>query len=57
MWDASDYSVRAILGQKKEGMMHVIYYGNKLLNVAQINYATTENELLVVIFMQLLDRI
>ena len=42
--------VGAVLGQKKEGMMHVIYYASKLLNETQLNYATTENELLTVIF-------
>ena len=48
--DASDYAVGAVLGQKKEGRMYVIYYTSKLLNEAQLNYATTEKELLAVIF-------
>ena len=51
MCDASDYTVGAILGQKKEGRMHVIYYVSKLLNEAQHNYATIEKELLAVIFV------
>nr|XP_027060713.1 uncharacterized protein LOC113687258 [Coffea arabica] len=50
MCDASDYAVGAVLGQKKEGRLHVIYYASKLLNEAQLNYATTEKELLAVIF-------
>ena len=50
MCDASNYAVGAVLGQKKEGMMHVIYYASKLLNEAQLNYATIEKELLAVIF-------
>ncbi|XP_071905746.1 uncharacterized protein [Coffea arabica] len=50
MCDASDYAVGAVLGQKKEGRLHVIYYASKLLNEAQLNYTTTEKELLAVIF-------
>jgi hypothetical protein len=47
---ASDYVVGAVLGQKKEGKVHTIYYASKTLNDAQVNYATTEKELLVVVF-------
>ena len=54
MCDASDYAVGAVLGQCKEGKLHVIYYASRILNKAQINYATTEKELLAVIFA--LDR-
>ena len=50
MCDASDSAVRAVLGQKKEGRMHIIYYASKLLNEVQINYATTKKELLAVEF-------
>ena len=50
MCDASDYAVGAVLGQRKEGKLHVIYYASKLLNDAQLNYATTEKELLAVVF-------
>lgn len=50
MCDASDYAVGAVLGQKKDKRMHVIYYASKTLDVAQVNYATTEKELLVVVF-------
>ena len=51
MCDASDYAVGVVLGQRKEGKLHVIYYASKLLNDAQINYATTEKKLLVVVFI------
>ena len=50
MCDASDYVVGAVLGQRKRGRMHVIYYTSKLLNKTQLNYATTEKELFAVIF-------
>jgi hypothetical protein len=50
MCDASDYAVGAILGQRKEGRVHAVYYASKTLNEAQLNYATTEKELLVVVF-------
>ena len=50
MCDASDFAVGAVLGQKKEGRLHVIYYASRTLNESQLNYATTEKELLAVIF-------
>jgi hypothetical protein len=50
MCDASDYVVGAVLGQRNEGRVHVVYYASKTLNEAQLNYATTEKELLVVVF-------
>ena len=50
MCDASDYVIGVVLGQRKEGKPHVIYYTSRTLNSAQMNYTTTEKELLVVIF-------
>jgi hypothetical protein len=50
MCDASDYAVGATLGQIKEGRVHAVYYASKTLNEAQLNYATTEKELLAVVF-------
>jgi hypothetical protein len=50
MCDASDYAVEAVLGKRVEKIPHVIYYASKTLNDAQLNYSTTENELLAVIF-------
>jgi hypothetical protein len=50
MCDASDYAVGAVLGQRKEGRVHAIYCASKTLNEAQLNYATTEKELLAVVF-------
>jgi hypothetical protein len=50
MCDASDYAVGMDLGQRKEGRVHAVYYASKTLNGAQLNYATTETELLAVVF-------
>jgi hypothetical protein len=50
MCDASDYAVGAVLGQRKDKKPYVIYYASKTLNSAQMNYTTTEKELLAVVF-------
>ena len=50
MCDASGYAVGAVLGQTKEKKHHVIVYAIKILTGAQLNYATTEKELLAVVF-------
>lgn len=50
MCDASDYAVGAVLGQRVGKLHHVIYYASRTLNDAQLNYSTTEKELLAVIF-------
>ncbi|MBE2321327.1 hypothetical protein DVA67_035760, partial [Solirubrobacter sp. CPCC 204708] len=50
MCDASDYAIGAVLGQRKDGKPHVIYYASRTLNDAQMNYTTTEKELLAVVF-------
>jgi len=50
MCDASDFAVGAVLGQRKDKKLHVIYYASRTLDDAQRNYATTEKELLVVVF-------
>ncbi|XP_058765799.1 uncharacterized protein LOC131639312 [Vicia villosa] len=50
MCDASDIALGAVLGQRKEKLLHVIYYAIHVLNPAQMNYATTEKELLAVVY-------
>jgi hypothetical protein len=50
MCDASNYAMGAILGQRKDKKSYVIYYASKTLNNAQMNYTTTEKELLTVVF-------
>ena len=51
MCDASNFAVGAVLGQRKEGKPYVIYYASKLLDDAQINYTTTEKELLTIVYV------
>ncbi|PIN11732.1 DNA-directed DNA polymerase [Handroanthus impetiginosus] len=50
MCDASDFTIGAVLGQRKDKIFRSIYYASKTLNDAQLNYTTTEKELLVVVF-------
>ena len=50
MCDASDYAVGAVLGQRKDKKPCAIYYASKVLDQAQMNYTTTEKELLAVVF-------
>ena len=50
MCDASDYAVGAVLGQRKDKIFYAIYYASRTLNEAQLNYATTEKELLANVF-------
>ena len=50
MCDASDYAVGAVFGKRKEKVFHSIYYASETLYGAQLNYTTTEKELLDVVF-------
>ena len=50
MGDASDYAIRAMLRQKRERRFQVIHYASRTLNDAQLNYSTTEKELLAIVF-------
>ncbi|XP_075098033.1 uncharacterized protein LOC142175349 [Nicotiana tabacum] len=50
MCDASDHAVGAVLRQRKEKIMHPIYYSSRTLNGAQLNYTVTEKEMLAVVF-------
>ena len=50
MCDASDYAIRAVLGQRKDNRLHVIYHTSHTLIEAQLNYTTTEKEMLAVVF-------
>ena len=50
MCDARDFTVGAILGQRKEKFFYAIYYASGMLNDVQLNYATTKKELLAIVF-------
>ncbi|KAL0437663.1 UNVERIFIED_CONTAM: Retrovirus-related Pol polyprotein from transposon opus [Sesamum radiatum] len=50
MCDASNDALGVVLGQRIEKQFHTIYYASRTMNDAQRNYATTEKELLAVIF-------
>ncbi|KAL0453839.1 UNVERIFIED_CONTAM: Retrovirus-related Pol polyprotein from transposon opus [Sesamum latifolium] len=50
MCDASNDTLGAVLGQLVAKQFHTIYYASRTMNDAQRNYATTEKELLAVIF-------
>ncbi|MCH90567.1 hypothetical protein A2U01_0011483, partial [Trifolium medium] len=50
MCDASDFAVGAVLGQRRDKKMHAIYYASRTLGEAQVNYATTEKELLAIVY-------
>lgn len=50
MCDASDYAVGAVLRQRKDKKLNVIYYAIRTLDKAQCNYASTEKELLAIVF-------
>jgi hypothetical protein len=50
MCDASDYVVGAVLNQSKDKKHYPISYASKTLTGPQLNYATMEKQLLVVVF-------
>ena len=50
MCDASDLAVGAVLGQKVDKKFQPIYYASKTLQGPQLNYTTTEKELLAIVF-------
>ena len=50
MCDASDFALGAVLGQRSNKIFHSIYYASKTLSGAQLNYTTTEKELLAVVY-------
>jgi hypothetical protein len=50
MSDASDYAVGVVLGQTNDKKHHAIAYASKTLTGPQLNYATTEKGLLVVVY-------
>ena len=50
MCDASDHVVGAVLRERRDKVFHAIYYASKVLNDAQLNYATTKKEMLAIVY-------
>ena len=50
MCDASDYTMRAVLGKRPEKIFKAIYYASKTFNDAQENNPTLEKEMLAMVF-------
>nr|GEY38284.1 reverse transcriptase domain-containing protein [Tanacetum cinerariifolium] len=50
MCNASDYSIDAVLGQRKSKHFQPIHYARKTMIEAQIHYTTTEKEMLTVVY-------
>ena len=50
MCDASGVALGVVLGQRKNKILHPIFYASKALNEAQKNYIITKQELHTVVF-------
>ncbi|CAM8948012.1 unnamed protein product [Rhodiola kirilowii] len=50
MCDASDFAVGAVLGQRIDKKLHVVYYASKVPAGAAVNYTTTEKEMLAIVY-------
>ncbi|GKF86217.1 reverse transcriptase domain-containing protein [Tanacetum coccineum] len=50
MCDASDFAIRAVLGQRKNEHFQPIHYASKTMTKAQAHYTTTEKELLAAVY-------
>ena len=48
--DARNHAVGAILGQRADKKLKVIFYASRSLDVDQVHLATTEKELLAIVF-------
>nr|GEZ96294.1 reverse transcriptase domain-containing protein [Tanacetum cinerariifolium] len=50
MCDASDFTIGAVLGQRKTKHFQPIHYASKTMTEAQIHYTMTEKEMLAVVY-------
>nr|GEV99385.1 reverse transcriptase domain-containing protein [Tanacetum cinerariifolium] len=50
MYDASDFVIGVVLGQRKTKHFQPIHYASKTITKAQIHYTTTEKEMLFVVY-------
>nr|GFA75121.1 reverse transcriptase domain-containing protein [Tanacetum cinerariifolium] len=49
--DASDFAIRAVLGQHQDKNFRPIHYASKTMTEAKSNYTTTEKEMLAVVYV------
>nr|GFA55511.1 reverse transcriptase domain-containing protein [Tanacetum cinerariifolium] len=50
MYDASDFTIGAVLGQRQEKHFRPIHYASKTMTEAKSNYTTIEKEMLAVVY-------
>nr|GEU63907.1 reverse transcriptase domain-containing protein [Tanacetum cinerariifolium] len=50
MCDASDFKIRAVLGQRQDKNFRPIHYASKTMTEAESKYITTEKEILAVVY-------
>nr|GEW40480.1 reverse transcriptase domain-containing protein [Tanacetum cinerariifolium] len=50
MCDASDFAISVVLGQCQEKHFRPIHYASKTMTEAELNYTTTEKEMLAVVY-------
>nr|GEW73545.1 reverse transcriptase domain-containing protein [Tanacetum cinerariifolium] len=50
MCDASDFAIRAVLGQRQDKHFRPIHYASKTMIEAESNYTTTKKEMLAVVY-------
>ncbi|XP_070012634.1 uncharacterized protein [Nicotiana sylvestris] len=55
MCDASRVAIGAMLGQRYNKVLHLVYYASKTLNGEQMNYTVTKQELLPFVWVLLLQ--
>ena len=53
MCDASNYALGVVLSQRVDRLSHVIAYASRTLDATQVNYTTTEKDLLAIFFFAL----
>nr|GEZ10198.1 reverse transcriptase domain-containing protein [Tanacetum cinerariifolium] len=50
MYDASDFAIGAVLGQRQEKHFRQLHYASKTMTEAESSYTTTEKEMLAVVY-------
>nr|GEU31398.1 reverse transcriptase domain-containing protein [Tanacetum cinerariifolium] len=50
MYDANDFAIGAVLGQRQEKNFRPIHYASKTMTEAESNYSTTKKEMLAVVY-------